>query len=184
MNQNNMAVAIYGNYPEAEVAIKELLYSGFDMKKLLIVGRNHHSDEHLVGYYDADDHMKFWGQTGIFARLLKRHVEMYFRLRVFLNSRYQDIAFRGHDHRRAASRGYFARHDPLGDGLVSMGIPEGSVLLYETALKTYKVVVIALGTTAEVQRARKIIVSTTPESVVEHQLPRVGAETVTVALAH
>jgi hypothetical protein len=150
----------------------------------LIVGRNHHSDEHLVGYYDADDHMKFWGETGVFARLLKRHVEIYFRLRVFLNSRYQEIAFRGHDHRRVASRGYFARHEPLGDGLVSIGIPESSVLLYETALKIHKVVVIAIGTGAEVEKAREIIISTTPESVVEHQFPSVEAETVAVALAH
>lgn len=169
MIQNNIAVAIYGNYLEAEAAIKELLHSGFDMKKLLIVGRNHHSAEHLVGYYDADDHMKFWGETGVFARLLTRHVEVYFRWRVLLNSRYQDIAFRGGYQRHEASRGYFARHEPLGNGLVGMGIPEGSVLLYETALKTHKVVVIALGTTAEVQRAREIISSTTPESVVEHQ---------------
>jgi hypothetical protein len=184
MNQNNMAVAIYGNYPEAEAVIKELLHSGFDMKKLLIVGRNHHSDEHLVGYYDADDHMKFWGETGVFARLLKRHAEMYFRLRVFLNSRYQEISFRGHDPRRAASRGYFARHEPLGDGLVSIGIPAARVLLYETALETNKVVVIALGTETEVGRARGIIINTTPESLVEHQLPSIEAEAVAVALAH
>jgi hypothetical protein len=45
-------------------------------------------------------------------------------------------------------------------------------------------VVIALGTETEVGRARGIIINTTPESVVEHQLPSIEAESVAVALAH
>ncbi|MCL5099408.1 MAG: permease, partial [Candidatus Omnitrophica bacterium] len=50
---NSAVVAIYKSHAEAEAAVKELQQSGFDMKKLSIVGRDHHTDEHVVGYYNT-----------------------------------------------------------------------------------------------------------------------------------
>ena len=50
MNENNSVVSIYNSHAEAETAVKELLQSGFDIKKLSIVGRDYHSDEHVVGF--------------------------------------------------------------------------------------------------------------------------------------
>ena len=49
MTRNNAVLAIYKSQTEAEDAINELHRSGFDMKKLSIVGRDHHTDEHVVG---------------------------------------------------------------------------------------------------------------------------------------
>jgi uncharacterized membrane protein len=66
MNKNNSIVAVYPSHTAAEAAIKELQQSGFDMKKLSIVGRDYHTDEHVVGYYNAGDRMKVWGKTGAF----------------------------------------------------------------------------------------------------------------------
>ena len=39
MAENNAVVGIYNSHTEAEASIKELQRSGFDMKKLSIVGR-------------------------------------------------------------------------------------------------------------------------------------------------
>jgi uncharacterized membrane protein len=64
--ENNAVIAIYQSHAEAETAIKELQQSGFDMQKLTIVGRNYHTDEHVVGYYNAGDRMKYWGKLGAF----------------------------------------------------------------------------------------------------------------------
>jgi hypothetical protein len=36
------------------------------MKKLSIVGKDYHTEEHVVGYYNAGDRMKFWGKLGAF----------------------------------------------------------------------------------------------------------------------
>ncbi|MFH1602675.1 MAG: hypothetical protein ABIH03_02075 [Pseudomonadota bacterium] len=44
MNRNNSIVATYPSHTAAEAAIKELQQSGFDMKKLSIVGRDYHTD--------------------------------------------------------------------------------------------------------------------------------------------
>jgi hypothetical protein len=37
------------------------------MKKLSIVGRDYHTDENVVGYYNTGDRMKYWGKLGAFG---------------------------------------------------------------------------------------------------------------------
>ena len=44
----------------------ELQKDGFDMKKLSIVGKDYHTDEHVVGYYNTGDRMMYWGKLGAF----------------------------------------------------------------------------------------------------------------------
>jgi hypothetical protein len=54
MSENKaMVVAIYNTHTEAESAIKELQRSGFDIKKLSIVGKEYHSEERVIGYYNT-----------------------------------------------------------------------------------------------------------------------------------
>ena len=66
MTEMNSVVAVYKTHTAAEEAIKELQRSGFDMKKMSIVGKDYHTDEHVVGYYNAGDRMKYWGKMGAF----------------------------------------------------------------------------------------------------------------------
>jgi hypothetical protein len=44
MSQSNSVVAVYPSHTAAEAAIKELQKSGFDLKKLSIVGRDYQGD--------------------------------------------------------------------------------------------------------------------------------------------
>ena len=57
-------IAVYNTQPEAEAAVKELPRGGFDMKRLSVVGKDYHTDEQVVGYYNAGDRMKHWGKMG------------------------------------------------------------------------------------------------------------------------
>ena len=57
----------------------------------------------------------------------------------------------------------------LGAGLYSLGIPEDSVLQYETALKTDKFLLIAHGSADEITRAKEILNRTKPEILGHHQ---------------
>ena len=66
MSKHSAVVAIYPSHTAAEEAVKELQQSGFDMTKLSIIGRDYHTDEHVVGYYNSGDRMKVWGKTGAF----------------------------------------------------------------------------------------------------------------------
>ena len=66
-NENNdTVVAVFAEHPAAEAAIKNLTGAGFDMKNLSVVGKGYHTDEKVVGFYNAGDRIKFWGTRGAF----------------------------------------------------------------------------------------------------------------------
>jgi hypothetical protein len=52
---------VWSTHTPAEAAVKELQNAGFDTNKLSIVGKDYHSKEHVVGYYNTGDRMKAWG---------------------------------------------------------------------------------------------------------------------------
>jgi len=64
MTDANAVIGVYDNHSAAEDAVKELQKSGFDVKKLSVVGEDYHTDEQVVGYYNAGDRMKYWGTWG------------------------------------------------------------------------------------------------------------------------
>ena len=66
MSEKNSVVAIFPSHSQAEDAVRELQKDGFDMKKLSIVGKDYHTDEHVVGYYNIGDRMMYWGKLGAF----------------------------------------------------------------------------------------------------------------------
>ena len=169
-NVNNAVVAIYKSHTEAEAAVKELQRSSFDMKKLSIIGRDQHTDEHVVGYYNAGDRMKYWGKMGAFwggiwGLLFGSAFFLIPGVGPFLVAGPLVGWIVGALEGAVVVGGLSA----IGAGLYSLGIPRDSILRYETALKTGKFVVIAHGTAAEVARARDIINRTNPEALEEHK---------------
>ena len=66
MSNTNSVVAVFESHDQAEAAIRELQKDGFDMKKLSIVGKDFHTEEHVVGYYTTGDRMLYWGKLGAF----------------------------------------------------------------------------------------------------------------------
>ena len=158
MSDNNAVVGVYNTHTEAETAIKELQRAGFDMKKLSIMGKDYHTEEHVIGYYNAGDRMKFWGKLGAFwggfwgllfgsAMFLVPgvgHVMVFGPLVSWIIGALENAAVVG---------GFSA----LGAGLFSIGIPKNSVLDYEEAIMASKFLVIAHGTTTEVGKAKSIL---------------------------
>jgi hypothetical protein len=170
MTNNNAVVAIYKSHAEAEAAVKELQRAGFDMKKLSIVGRDYHTDEHVVGYYNAGDRMKYWGKAGAFWGGIWG---LLFGSAFFLIPGVGPLVMAGPivGWILGALEGavVVGGLSALGAGLYSLGIPKDSVLRYETAVQTGKFVVIAHGSPDEMALARKTIHATSPETLEEHQ---------------
>jgi len=173
ITKNNAVVAIYKSHAEAEAAVKELQHSGFDMKKLSIVGSDHHTDEHVVGYYNAGDRMKYWGKQGAFWGGIWG---MLFGSAFFLIPGVGPLLVAGPlvTWIVGALEGavMVGGLSAIGAGLYSLGIPQNSILRYETALKTGKFVLIAHGTAEEATRAREIIDRTNPEALEAHEPSR------------
>ena len=176
-NKQSAVVAIYETHAQAEAAVKELQHSGYDMKKLSIVGRDVHTDERVVGYYNAGNRMQYWGKTGAFWGGIWG---LLFGSAFFWVPGIGPLLVAGPlvgwivgALEGAAVIGGLS---VIGAGLFSLGIPKNSILQYETALETGKFVVIAHGTAAETATARDIIRRTNPEALDEHQ-PQCEAET-------
>jgi len=133
------------------------------MQKLSIVGRGYHPDEHVVGYYNACDRMKYWGKTGAFwggfwGILVGSAFFMIPGLGPILAAGPVVAWIVGALESAVVVGGISA----LGAGLFSMGIPKDSIVKYETALKTDQFLLIVNGTAAEVQKAKNIIETTRP----------------------
>jgi len=181
MPDNNAVIGIYTTHTEAEAAIKELQKAGFNMRKLSIVGKDYHTEEHVIGYYNTGDRMKFWGKLGAFwagfwgllfgsAMLFVPglgHVMVFGPLVGWIIAALENAAVVG---------GVSA----LGAGLYSIGIPRNSILDYEDAVKAAKFLVIAHGSADEVGKAKSILETSGATKVAVHQsegLPSESAAT-------
>ena len=169
MSITNSVVAIYDTHEQAERAIKELQEAGVDMKSLSIAGKDTHTDEHVVGYYNAGDRMKHWGKVGAFWG---GFWGLLFGSGLFLIPGLGPILVAGPlvawiiaGLEGAAVVGGVSA---LGAGLVSIGIPKDSVLKYEVALKTDKYLLVVHGTEEAVDYAKSIIAGTEHSSYTVH----------------
>jgi hypothetical protein len=168
--KTNAMVAVYNTHVEAEAGIKELQKAGFAMKKLSIVGKDYHTDESVVGYYNTGDRMKYWGKLGAFWGGIWG---LLFGSAFFMIPGVGPIVVAGPlvawlvgALEGAAVVGGLSA---LGAALYSIGIPKDSVLKYETAIKAGKFVIIAHGTADEVAHAKKIIEGTKAIESAIHQ---------------
>jgi len=158
MADNNIVVAVFQTHSEAEQAVKELQQSGFDMKKLSIVGKNPHAEEHVVGFYNAGDRMKSWGKTGAFWGGLWG---MLFGAAFFVIPGIGPMLVAGPlvAWIVGALEGavVVGGISAIGAGLCSIGLPKDSVVEYEIALKTDRFLLMANGTAAEATTASAIL---------------------------
>jgi uncharacterized membrane protein len=161
MNATNAVVAIYDSHEKAESAIKELQKSGVDMKSLSIAAKDLHTDEHVVGYYNTGDRMKYWGKLGAFWG---GFWGLLFGSAAFSIPGIGPILVAGPlvGWIIAALEGaaLVGGVSAVGAGLISIGIPKDSVLEYDVALTTDKYLLVVHGTPDEVANAREAILRT------------------------
>ena len=158
MENLDSVVAVFGDHPAAEIAVKKLTAAGFEMKNLSVVGKGYHTDEKVVGFYNTGDRVKFWGTRGAFWGGFWG---------LFFGGLFMAIPFVGH----VVVLGYLATIliaglenavivgglSALGAALYSIGVPKDSVLQYETAVKADSFLVMAHGSPEEMARAKTIL---------------------------
>ena len=170
MTTQNSCVAVFGTHQAAEQAVKQLQQSGFDMKKLSIVGKDYHTDEHVVGYYNTGDRMKYWGKLGAFWGGLWGFI---LGAAFFWVPGVGPLVMAGPvvSWLVGALEGavVVGGVSALGAALYSIGIPKDSVLAYETALKADKFLLLVHGSTDDVERARDIFQSQGAQQVDVHE---------------
>jgi hypothetical protein len=165
----NVVVAVYKDHASAEAAVRELQKAGFDMKKLSIVGRDYHTEEQVVGYYNTGDRMKLWGKWGAFWGGMWG---------LLLGSAFLSVPGLGLIAAAGPVVAWIAAAlegavvvgglSAVGAALVSTGIPKNSIIQYETALKADKFLLIAHVAAADAAKARDIIQTTQADDFEMH----------------
>lgn len=176
---DNSIVGVVRTHDDAEQVIKSLERAGFDIRKLSVMGKGYHSEEHPLGFYTTGDRMKGWGGIGAFwGSIWGLLIGAAF---VWIPG-FGPMAVAGPlTHLLVATLegavlggGVGA----LGGALSGLGLSRESVIKYETSLKASNYVIVAHGTPDEVERARTILQSwameepelvTTPGAPKEHR---------------
>lgn len=158
MSKEPLAVGVFENHDAAEKAVKELQRSGFNMSKLSIVGKDYQAEEHVIGYYNMGDRMKYWGKMGAFWGAIWG---WFLGAAVFLIPGIGPVLVGGplvaiiiSTLEAAIVVGGLSA---IGAALFSLGIPKDSVLRYELAIGAEKYLLVVHGTPEDVENARNIL---------------------------
>jgi len=169
MKYGHSCLGVFKQHTDAEQAVKKLEKSGFDMKKISIIGKGYHSDEHPIGYYNTGDRIKFWGKWG---SLWGGLWGMLFGSAFFWIPGVGPLAVAGPlvativgGTGGAVAMGGL---NALGAALYSIGIPKDSIIKYEESLKADKFLLIIHGTQEEMERTRDILNAIKAEGVEIH----------------
>ncbi len=170
MEITNSVIAMFGDHLAAEAAVKKLATAGFEMKNLSVVGKGYHTEEKVMGFYNAGDRIKFWGVRGAFWGGLWG---------MFLGGLFVTVPVVG----PVVVVGYLAAValsaletaavvgglSALSAALYGIGVPKNSVIQYESAVKADGFMVMAHGTAEEMARAKSILGAANPARLDVHE---------------
>ena len=169
MSKTDIAVAVYDSHRQAEDAVHKLAKAGFDMKTISIIGKDYHTEQHVVGYFNTGDRVKYFGKLGAFWGGMAG---------ILFGSALMFVPVVGHVvvlGPIAAAIAGGLQGAVLGGGasalfgaLSTLGVPKDSVLRYETAIKADKFLVIVHGGGDDILRAHEVLVAAGSDDVQAH----------------
>lgn len=156
--ESNSYTHVFNTHAEAEDAIRLLDRSGFDVKKLSIIGKGYHTEEHAVGFYGMGDRIKSWGGVGAFWGGIWG---LLLGPAVFLLPGVGLVAMAGPVVTALISTLEGAvlvgSLGALGAALSKLGASHDQVIKYESAIKSDKYVLMIHGSTEEISIANDIL---------------------------
>jgi hypothetical protein len=160
MTANASPAFIFDTKEQAEHAIHLISQSGFDVKKLSLVGKGYHTEEHPMGFYTVGDKVKAWGGVGAFWGGIWG---LLFAPAIFLLPGVGLVAMAGPLVATlvGALEGavVVGGLSALGAALTQVGVPKDQVIKYETALKVDKYVLLVHGSAEDQAKVSSVIAS-------------------------
>ena len=158
MSNPDSAFFVFDTHAAAEEAIRTLGQSGFDMKKLSLVGKGYHSEEKPMGFYTTGDRIKAWGSSGAFwggiwGMLLAPAVFVLPGLGVVGMAGPIVATLVGALEGAVVVGGLSA----LGAALTQIGVPKDQIIKYEAALKVDKYLLVVHGSAEDQEKARSVL---------------------------
>jgi hypothetical protein len=158
MSHPDSAFFVFDTHSAAEEAIRTLGQSGFDLKKLSLVGKGYHSEEKPIGFYTSGDRIRAWGGTGAFwggiwGLLLAPAVFVLPGIGLVGMAGPIVATLVGALEGAVVVGGLSA----LGAALTQVGVPKDQVVKYEAALRVDKYLLVVHGSAEEQARARSVL---------------------------
>jgi len=163
MDQADTIIAVFPNHEEADKAVQALAAAGIGVKNISGVGKGYHTEEKVMGFYNMGDRMQMWGSRGALWGGLWG---------LLFGGVFMVVPVFG----QVVVLGYLATAvisalegalvlgslSALGGAISSIGVPEDSVVRYETDVKADSFLVMAHGTAEEVEKARGVLNQSDP----------------------
>jgi len=164
-NLTDHTVAVFETHEQAEAAIKILTDSGHNINHLSIIGQDYATEARPIGYINTGERIVSWGKLGAFWGSIWG---------LFLGSAMLFIPGLGYimfaGWLVAALEGAVigVGVGALAGALISLGIPNNSVIKYEWAIKQGRYLLIVHGDEDEVAQAKTLIDATLATSVTSY----------------
>jgi uncharacterized membrane protein len=163
MDQADTIIAVFPNHEDADKAVQALAAAGIGVKNISVVGKGYHTEEKVIGFYNMGDRMQMWGSRGALWGGLWG---------LLFGGVFMVVPVFG----QVVVLGYLATAvisalegalvlgslSALGGAISSIGVPEDSVVRYETDVKADSFLVMAHGTVEEVEKAREVLSKSDP----------------------
>ncbi|MFZ6849382.1 DUF1269 domain-containing protein [Undibacterium sp. RuRC25W] len=160
MQNEQSAIHVFNTHNDAEEAIRSLGKSGFDVKKLSLIGKGYHSEEHPIGFYSTGDRIKSWGGVGAFWGGIWG---LLVAPAVFVLPGVGLVAMAGPIVAMlvAALEGaaLVGGISAIGGALSMIGVSKDELIKYDAAVKADKYVLIVHGDAADIDRAKNELAS-------------------------
>jgi uncharacterized membrane protein len=155
MAEPTTIIAVYPRHEDADAAVKTLADAGIELKQISVIGKGYHTEEKVMGFYNMGDRMQVWGSRGAFWGALWG---------MLFGGMYLVVPVVG----PVVVLGYVATTllatlegallggglSAIGGALSGLGVPEDSVVRYETELKADNFLIMAHGTPEDIEKAR------------------------------
>jgi hypothetical protein len=148
----------FDTHADAENSVRLLALSGFNMRRLSVIGRGYHSEEHPIGFYTKGDRIRSWGKFGAFWGAIWG---LLFAPAIFILPGIGVTAMAGpivsslvNALEGAVVVGSLSA---LGSAMLDSGINEELAIRYETAIKADQFLLLVHGSNEEIQLAHNLL---------------------------
>lgn len=160
------AGAVFADYQRAETAMEHLHAAYYPMNQVSLVAKDTYAGKQVVGYYNTGDRRRYCGQLGSFWGGMWG---VLLGSAFFLIPEVGPVVVGGplvtNIARILEGQADHQGLSLLSAGLRSLGLPAERVPEYESSIRAEKVILIARGTPAEVNKAWAIMQQSGPDSL-------------------
>jgi hypothetical protein len=158
MTEATNVVAVYPDHEAAEQGVTKLRDASFDVTRLSIIGKDHHTEEKTVGYYTIGERMEYWGLRGAFwGGMWGMLLGAGFFLIPGVGSVLVAGPFLGALVTGLESAAMVGGVSAIAVGLIRLGIPKEEAIEHQNAIIADKFLLIANGTPEDLARAHRIL---------------------------